>query len=72
MPNIRTANKRARRREGPSMIVLDVFEKNGKPFEELLIVQNGKAKRHSPKIGTPPHFRAEGDSFDWVGPEGRD
>ena len=74
MPNLRTANRRAWRHEGPTMAFMDVFEVNGKKLEELLLIQNGRAKRHSPKSGLPPHYRAESDDGDWswVEPKGRE
>lgn len=72
MPNLHTARRRAWMREGPSLAFMDVFEVNGKPVEELLLIQNGNARRHSPKSGTPPHYRAEGDEWKWIEPKDRE
>lgn len=75
MPNLRTARRRAWRREGPSLAFLDTFEVGGKKAEELLLIQNGRARRHSPKSGVPPHYRADGadgDEWTWVEPKGRE
>jgi hypothetical protein len=69
----RTTNIRARRHAGPSVAVMDAYVDGGRKREELVLVRNGKALRHSPKVGTPPHWRAGKDNeMDWIEPAGRD
>jgi hypothetical protein len=68
-----TTNLRARNREGFSVMVMDSFERDGKKVEELILVCNGHAKRHSPKMGTPPHWKAGKDNeMEWIEPKGRE
>lgn len=45
---------------------MDAYERNGVPVEELKVVRNGWAQRHSPKQGTPAHWHpGDGDTWEW-------
>jgi len=67
---IRTANTRRWRAQGRTVVVMDVYERNGVRVEELKVVRNGWAQRHSPKQGRPAHWHpGDGDIWEWRPPQ---